>query len=559
MLVELLVENYAVVERARIRFHEGLNLLTGETGSGKSIVVDALGLLFGSRASAEVVRSDRERARVSGVFAVDREGELATALTEAGIEFEDGDLIIEREVGANGKSRAFVNNRPVTTLLLRQIAPHLGDIHGQNQQQALFTETTQRELLDAAAQLGSLKQRVAATFQEWKQARERLSELSQNEQEKLRLLDLLSFQKKEIESTSPRSGEDVVLESERRVLQNSTRLEEAATGAFALLYDSPESVTSRLTAAIKRVDELERIDPKLGETLTLLKQASIAVDEASTNVRDYLTHIENDPNRLEDIETRLAALDKLKRKYGGSVDEVLRFLEEVKRQIDEVENASDHRQKLEIELKRLEAEYKRGAGELSTKRREAAARLAKQVENELKSLAMAGTLFRIAVTDSDWTATGKDHIQFQVSPNRGEELRPLEKVASGGELSRLSLALKTSMGTSNGSGGIHTLVFDEVDSGVGGAAAASVGKRLKQLSRTSQVICVTHLAQIAGFADHHYAVAKREKKGRVGTEIEELGPGERAQEIGRMLSGETITAEALRQAEQLIQAGAVAD
>ncbi len=555
MLLELLVENYAVVERARVRFHEGLNLLTGETGSGKSIVVDALGLLFGSRASAEVVRTDADRTRVSGVFAVAREGELAAALADAGIEFEDGDLIVEREVGTNGKSRAFVNNRPVTTQLLRQIAPHLGDIHGQNQQQALFTETTQRELLDAAAQLGPLKQQVGAVYQAWKQARARLEELSRNEQEKLRLLDLWSFQRKEIEATSPRQGEDAVLEAERRVLQNSTRLEEAATGAFTLLYDSPESVTVRLTGAIRRVEELERIDPKLGETLVLLKQASIAVEEASMNVRDYLTHIENDPARLETVESRLAALDRLKRKYGGSLDEILIFLEQVRRQIDEVENASDHRQKLEIELQRLEGEYENRAGELSVKRKEAAAKLSKQVEQELKSLAMAGTQFRIAVTDGEWTASGKDQVQFQVSPNRGEELRPLDKVASGGELSRLSLALKTSMGVPSGAAGLHTLVFDEVDAGVGGAAAASVGKRLKQLSRSNQVICVTHLAQIAGFADHHYAVAKRAKKGRVGTEIEELGPTERAQEIGRMLSGETITAEALRQAEQLIQAG----
>jgi DNA repair protein RecN (Recombination protein N) len=555
MLLELLVENYAVVERARVRFHEGLNLLTGETGSGKSIVVDALGLLFGSRASAEVVRTDADRARVSGVFAVAREGELAAALADAGIEFEDGDLIVEREVGTNGKSRAFVNNRPVTTQLLRQIAPHLGDIHGQNQQQALFTETTQRELLDAAAQLGPLKQQVGAVYQAWKQARARLEELSRNEQEKLRLLDLWSFQRKEIEATSPRQGEDVVLEAERRVLQNSTRLEEAATGAFTLLYDSPESVTVRLTGAIRRVEELERIDPKLGETLVLLKQASIAVEEASMNVRDYLTHIENDPARLETVESRLAALDRLKRKYGGALDEILIFLEQVRRQIDEVENASDHRQKLEIELKRLEGEYENRAAELSLKRKEAAAKLSKQVEHELKSLAMAGTQFRIAVTDGEWAASGKDQVQFQVSPNRGEELRPLDKVASGGELSRLSLALKTSMGVPSGAAGLHTLVFDEVDAGVGGAAAASVGKRLKQLSRSNQVICVTHLAQIAGFADHHYAVAKRAKKGRVGTEIEELGPTERAQEIGRMLSGETITAEALRQAKQLIQAG----
>jgi DNA repair protein RecN (Recombination protein N) len=560
MLVELVVENYAVVERVRVRFHAGLNLLTGETGGGKSIVVDALGLLLGNRASADVVRSEAPAARVSGVFAVERGGGLAAALEAAGIELEDSEIILEREVTAAGKSRAFVNNRPVTMQLLRQIAPFLGDIHGQNEQQALFMESTQRELVDDFGENAETLKRVAEEYRAWRETEVKIEELNRNEQEKLRLLDMWTFQRKEIEEVGARVGEDAELEAERRVLQNATRLEEAAGGAFELLYDSPDSASARVSGALRRVQELVKIDPQLRETSTLLEQAGIAVEEASRNLRDYLGHVENDPARLEKVETRLAALDRVKRKYGGTLEEVGAFGERVRRQIDEVENAEGHRKRLEEERTMRARQYEEVSTVLSEKRKQAAARLSKLVEQELKSLAMAGTRFVIAVEEGAAGPSGRDQVRFLVMANRGEELRPIERVASGGELSRLSLALKTSAGA-GGAGprsagkGISTVVFDEVDAGIGGAVASSVGRRLKQLSRQNQVLCVTHLAQIAGFADHHYLVSKREKNGRTGTAIEPLDRPARAREIGRMLSGEVITAEAMRQAEQLMEAG----
>lgn len=559
MLVELIVENYAVVEQARIRFQEGLNVLTGETGSGKSIVVDSLSLLLGARASTEMIRSGEAKARVSGIFALDCTPELKRLFADSGIE-NDGDeeLIVEREITAHGKSRAFVANRPVTTAFLRQLAPALGDIHGQNEQQLLFTTAAQRELLDEYARAGELRSRVARIFTEWRNAGEKLKELSQNEQEKLRLLDLWSFQRKEIEAVQPRCGEDGELEAERRVLQNVSRLQESAAAAFSLLYESPDSATTQLRQGLKRVEELTRIDASMAETSASLKQAAVIVDEAAYALRDYLGRLEGDPGRLDEVETRLAALDRLKRKYGGSIEEVLAFLDDVRRRADEVEYASEHRAAVEKEQARLAQEYEEVAGELSQARSAAAERLSKQVENELKSLAMPGTQFQVSLSPGGWAASGFDEIIFLVSPNRGEELKPLEKIASGGELSRIALALKTAIGDADRHAGVPTLVFDEVDAGVGGAAAAAVGRRLKALSRRNQVICVTHLAQIAGFADHHYAVSKREKKGRVTTGIEELVRDERAREIGRMLSGEHITAEALRQAEQLLQAGALA-
>lgn len=555
MLVELIVENYAVVERARIQFHEGLNLLTGETGSGKSIVVDSLALLLGARASSEMIRSGADRARISGIFAVARSLELEALLEQPGIALEDDEIIVEREITSGGKSRAFVANRPVTTAFLRQLAPLLADIHGQNEQQLLFESQAQREMVDSYAGAGPLRAWVGDLYRQWQDVARKLASLFENEQEKLRLLDMWRFQKNEIEAAHVKPSEDEALEAERRVLQNTTKLQESASAAFQLLYESEDSAISLMRRAAKRLDEIVRIDESLAASASGLKQAEITIEESAWALRDYLEKLEGDPGRLEDIETRLDLLDRLKRKYGGSLDAVAEFLEAVAQQLDEVENSSEHQEALAKEQARLIGEYDRAAAELSDKRKSAAARLSKLVEAELQGLAMGGTRFQIAVRTAERSVSGTDEIEFLVSPNRGEELRPMNKIASGGELSRIALALKTAAGDTGSHRDIHTLVFDEVDAGVGGAAAASVGKRLKGLSRTNQVICVTHLAQIAGFADHHYAVSKGEKKGRVITDVHELDGGERAREIGRMLSGETITAEALKQAEQLIQAG----
>jgi DNA repair protein RecN (Recombination protein N) len=553
VLVELVVENYAVVERVRVRFHPGLNLLTGETGSGKSMVVDALGLLFGGRASGDMVRSDTERARISGIFETPRAAGLRKLLEDAGVEAEDGELLIEREILAGGKSRAFAGSRPVTAGFLRDVAPYLGDIHGQHDQQQLFSADSQLEMLDDFGDAGSQVNEAGKLFREWRAATRELHELERSEQERLRMADLWSFQRKEIESAQLKAGEDVELDNERRVLKNVAKLQENANVAYAALYDAPESVAAQMRLAVKRIEELCRIDSSLEGLLETLKPAAIAVDEASGAVRDYLDRLEADPGRLEHIETRLELIDRLKRKYGGSVDEILGFLEDVSAKMGAVESAGERKGALESQLKQIADAYAGVAECLSKLRADAARKLARAVERELESLAMQNTVFRVTLETTEWSERGADAVQFLISPNPGEEPRPLDRVASGGELSRIALALKTCLRQPAVGGAPRTLVFDEIDSGIGGAVAESVGRRLKKLASSNQVLCVTHLAQVAGFADHHYLVEKHEVKGRTVAGIEELSQEARRREVGRMLSGERVTPEALKQAEQLIR------
>jgi DNA repair protein RecN (Recombination protein N) len=558
MLVELYVENFAVVERLRVRFHPGLNLLTGETGSGKSIVVDSLGLLFGGRASAEVVRTGTDRARVSGIFVAPPDPAFRSLLEEAGIALEEDELIVEREVTAGGKSRALLANRPVTATLLKALAPWLGDIHGQNEQQRLHSPESQREMLDTFAGCGSVVAEVGELFTAWRDCARELEEIDRAEQEQLRLADLWSFQRKEIEEVDPQVGEDVELEAEKRVLQNVTRLAEHAEAAYTALYDAPDSAVAQARIAAKRVQELVRIDPSLAEVAELLRPAVIGLEEAGFTLRDYLGKLHGDPRRLDEVETRLAAMDRLRRKYGTTIEEILEFLGALRGKMQTVAEAGERRAAIEARREKLAGEYTAAAGRLTKARKEAAKKLEKRVEKELAALAMAGTRFQVAFAVAGWSAEGVDAVRFLVSANVGEEPRELDKVASGGEVSRIALAIKTCIESERPGASQHLLVFDEVDAGIGGEASEAVGRRLKGLSRSNQVLCVTHQANIASFADHHYRVEKQQAHGRTVAVMTELTGEERTREIGRMLSGQRLTPEALRHAEQLIQAGALA-
>ncbi|MBM3748805.1 MAG: DNA repair protein RecN, partial [Acidobacteria bacterium] len=482
-------------------------------------------------------------------------------LEAAGLEAEDGELLIEREVFPEGRSRAFAASRPVTAALLRELAPYLGDIHGQHEQQSLFSPAAQLEMLDAFAANDALLGEAADLYGRWRAVTGALADLERTEQEKLRLLDLWNFQFREIESAAPRPGEDSALEQERRVLQNVARLQEGAHAAYAALYDSPGSAYAAVRLALRRLEELGRLDPALEPAREALKGAAVPVEEASFALRDYLSRLEANPARLEEVETRLAALDKLKRKYGASLEQVLEFFDQVRGQITAVENAEERKAALTAEQKALAQSYQAAAERLSQRRGEAARRLEKRVEAELAGLAMERTIFRIELESATWSERGSDAARLLVSPNVGEEPRPLEKVASGGELSRIALALKTCLAGAGGAGRAaqpapRTLVFDEVDAGIGGRAAETVGRRLKQLAAQSQVLCVTHLPQIAAFGDHHFFVEKQETAGRTVAVVEEVSGEARTREIGRMLSGERLTEAALRHAAQLLKSAA---
>ena len=575
MLTELRLENYAVIDNLVVEFGPGLNLLTGETGAGKSILIDALALLLGDKASTDVVRAGAERSVISAVIEIEgKAGKSVEKILDAnGLdESDDGSLILRREIAAGGKGRVFVNNQPATVSVLKQLAPHLAVIHAQNESILLFDGPARLDLLDAFA--GSDLEPVATAFSRWKDLRTRIDELSQGEQDRLRLVDLWVFQKREIEDAKLQSGEDERLEAEKRVLANAEKIYNAAMNAFDLLYEGNGSTASSLRAAQKQVEELARYEPKFEEALAALESARISVEDVGATLRDYAGGIQASPEHLAEVEDRLALLDRLKRKYGPSLDEVLAFGADVTRKLSEIENKDEILRHLRSDLAKAEEEYLRIARTLSKKRAEAARRLEKLVETEINDLAMKSN-FRIDKTQSeeerDWSATGVDQVVYMISTNPGEPMRQLEHIASGGELSRVMLALKASVESGSPTSrkisekaGAHskrgaaqkTLVFDEIDTGIGGRAAEAVGKKLKSLSRANQVLCVTHLPQIATFADQHFVIEKKESAGRTRTTIRLVSGEERTEEVARMLSGAKLTDTSRKHAEQMIKANA---
>ena len=487
MLLELRLENYAVIDNLAVEFASGLNLLTGETGAGKSILIDALTLLLGDKASTDVIRAGAERAVISAVFEIESGAAktVARILEENGLDSEDDSVILRREIAAGGKGRVFVNNQPATVAVLKQLGPYLSTVHAQNETLAAFDGPARLALLDVFA--GLQLAGVHDAFGSWKGIRARIEELEHDEQDRLRLLDLWSYQKREIEDAKLQTGEDERLENEKRVLANAEKIYNAAMNAFDLLYEGDASTGASLRAARKQVEELARYEPKFQEALTALEAALISVEDVGATVRDYAGGIHASPEHLAEVEDRLAAIDRLKRKYGPTLDDVIAFGAEVTRKLSEMENKDEVLRRLRGELSSAGEAYLGAARLLSKKRYECARKLEKLVELAVGDLAMKAT-FRIEVTGSDeegnWSPSGFDQVVYMISTNPGEPLRRLEHIASGGELSRVMLALKASVEAGAGPGGRkkgpgvpRTLVFDEVDTGIGGRAAEAVGKK----------------------------------------------------------------------------------
>ncbi|HVJ05831.1 MAG TPA: DNA repair protein RecN [Candidatus Saccharimonadales bacterium] len=564
MLRELRVENYAVIDNVVVEFGTGLNLLTGETGAGKSILIDALALLLGEKAYSDVVRHGAEKATVAAVYESD-DPAIAEVLEGNGIDSAGSEIILRRDISLNGKGRVFINNQPATVAVLKELAPRLAIVHAQNQAILMFDPPERLALLDAAAgvNLGA----VAEGYAKWKEVAHRIAALEKGEQEKLRLVDLWKFQLKEIRDAAPAAGEDQKLESEKRVLANSERVYAAALGAFDVLYEVEESAVARLRAATKHLEELSRFDESFKESLAQLEGARITVEDVATTLRDFADGMDASPERLAEVEDRLAVLDKLRRKYGKTLDDVLVFEQEIAGKLSDIENKDELLAGLRKELAMAAAKYLEEARTLSKRRYEMARKLEKTVEGEINDLAMKSK-FKIEVSGSDeegnWSASGFDKVAYLISTNPGEPMAPIEEIASGGELSRVMLALKASVEAGRNQGNSHnkksdgqrSLVFDEIDTGIGGRAADAVGKKLKALSRTKQVLCITHLPQIASFADRHFLIEKHESGGRTKTTVRPLSAEERRSEIARMLSGAKVTEASLKNAEQLLRANA---
>jgi DNA repair protein RecN (Recombination protein N) len=559
MLVELRVENYAVIDSVVVEFATGLNVLTGETGAGKSILIDALALLLGEKASGDVIRHGTDKAVVAAVFELQGAEEKAAAkiLEENGIDLDSDQVIVRREIQTNGRGRVFICNQPATVAVLKQLSPVLASVHAQRESIISFDEDTRLELLDSFATAN--RTATASAFSEWKTLRDRIAELERDEQDRLRMVDLWSFQKKEIDSAELESGEDQKLEAEKKILANAEKVYAAAQAAHESLYESNESAAAMIRAGFRQLQEVARYDAKFEEALTQIESARITVEDIGSTLRDYAESVSVSPERLAEVEDRLALIDRLKRKYGATLENVIAYGDDVALKLNEIENKDEVLRKLKKEQSAAAEKYLGAARELSKQRFEGARKLEKLVEAEVNDLAMK-VRFKVDVDgtddESNWSASGFDQAQYLIATNAGEPLRPLEEIASGGELSRVMLSLKVAADAGKiRKKSQRTLVFDEIDIGIGGRAAEAVGKKLKTLSQANQVICITHLPQIASFADQHYLIEKHESD-RTKTLVRLLTDAGRREEIARMLSGAKLTEASRKHAEQMIKANA---
>ena len=559
MLKLLKIKNIALIQAVELEFGPGLTLLTGETGAGKSILIDALGLLLGGRASADLIRTGEEQAVVEALV---ESASARAALEGHGLPADDDEVVLRREVHASGKGRVTVNGALVPVGVLRELAPVIAHIHGQHEPQGLLDPQTHLDLVDHHAGLGAEAAAVAEPYRRLREVESALDALRRDRREDERRREMLDYQAVEIERASLQPGEEDALRQEKALQANSGRLAELSGEAYAALYEDEAAVLSRLGQVYRKVEELARIDPRFAFHLESRGAVRAQLDDLALFLRDYRESLTVSPGRLDQIESRLALIERLKRKYGSTVEEVLAFGARCRAQLRELGSPEERERALAHEAEALAERYLAAGTQLSKKRRVAARDLEKKVQAELGLLAMERTRFCVAFapetaaaasTDtSGWTERGLETAEFLLSPNPGEELRALARIASGGELSRILLALKSvaSLDTSG-----KTLVFDEVDAGIGGGVAEVVGKKLRGMAQRHQVLCVTHLPQIASLADRHLVVRKQVDRGRTTTRVDVLDSSERVEEVARMLGGETVTDAARRHAREMVRQG----
>jgi DNA repair protein RecN (Recombination protein N) len=568
MLRFLNISNFALIDSLQIEFQPGLNVLSGETGSGKSIIIDALGLLLGERGTSEMIRTGETKAFVEGVYEFQGNTPLMTLLAESGIETSEDDLIIRREITAIGRGRVFVNNQVVTLSLLKAIQPHVVDIHGQGEQQSLLSTDTHLNVLDAFAGASSLRASVSQAYDELSRLLKELEINRQSESERLKALDMIEFQLGEIEQANLTESEDTELETERLKLANAEKLTTLCDEIYQHVYEAENSALTRISAVQRRLSDLAGLDPVFQPQLDQLANVKYILDDISFVISDYSQNVQHSPERLQFIEDRLEEIRRLKRKYGASISEILAVRDKLLEQKSSLLHSEETGRKLESELAKSLERYQKVANEISELRRQAATKLEKAVGKELSAVALGAAQFSVQFysqngsqvsaklsellgqTLSDIGRFGKETVEFFFTANKGEELKPLKAVASGGELSRLMLVLKTVTAPTLFP---RTLIFDEIDSGIGGRVAEAVGQRLKKLAKTNQVLCITHQSQIARYADTHLLVSKEVSGNRTVTRLTTLDEDGRIDELVRMIGGSTATLAARKHARELLQ------
>lgn len=553
MLRELKIKDFAIIDTLAIEFTGGMNIFTGETGAGKSIIIDAVNLILGARGSTDFIRSGCEEAKVEALFDISGDSALKKTLRDTGYEAED-ELVIKRVLSASGKNKVIINDSMSTLSALSALLPSLINIYGQHEHQELLIKEKHLELLDSFGSHASQIMEYSNSYFALKEVEAKLASIKKSADNREKEIDFITFQLSEIDSANLKQGEEEALKSQKALLTNAERILDTCNYAFDELYDKSGSVSSVLGEIIEKLDKVKSLDKAFESQQTEIKNALFTLDDAATFFRDYQKKIDLGDVTLDDLETRLDVISKLKKKYGGSIDAVFATKATLEDRLDELTNLTENSAKLEIKRGELFSETTALAEKLSKKRRDSAEKLTKNIAGELKSLGLENAAFIVKFYNDpkalNLSETGADEVEFYFSANPGEEHKPLRKVASGGELSRIMLALKNAARSDDAVA--STLIFDEVDAGIGGKTAHIVGAKLKNLADTFQVICVTHLSQIASYADSHYHVTKEQSGGRTTTKVRALSHNERVNEVARLFSGETITQHSLKHASDMI-------
>ena len=552
MLQHLYIRDFAIVHQLEIALDSGFSVLTGETGAGKSILIDALALALGERAESAVIRHGSDRAEVAAGFDLNPDQDAARWLREHDL-FDDGECLLRRVVERDKGSKAWINGRPVPVQSLREFGELLVDIHGQHEHQSLLKREAQREILDGYAGLTETVETLATHYQQWKSLEDRLQALRHQSADREARVELLRYQVKELDALALEAGEVPVLEEEHARLTNGAELLEGVQAVAQSVYDDDEnSVARQLTRAVGKLDSLSQYDPKLGEITALLNEAAIQVDEAGSRLHHYLDNLELDPERLQAVERRLSSVHDLSRKHKVRAEELPAVHEHLRTELNDIEDLDTNLGKLEEDIRQEREAYLKAAKEVTRRRETAARKLARAVTSEMQELGMPGGNFDVTLaplSEGEASAHGNERVEFQVSANAGQPAKPLNKVASGGELSRISLALQVVIA---GLGSVPTMIFDEVDVGIGGRVAEIVGQKLRALGKSRQVLCITHLAQVAAQGERHLAVSKRVEGKITLAEVRPLIERERTLEIARMIGGVEISKQTLAHAKDML-------